>query len=198
MAYFATSAQGVEARLGSADAVLEGAGFRVQPDAPPVDGHLELAQAGGRTRVSGMSVERLGARLLAVRDVVPFDVSVIVHAEGSSLSAEVRNGNSRPLQGCFIQVSGRAYALGDVAAGSSVQRTWSATDGLGSASDGMTGPDSGRRAALFKALSDKTEQGGGTARLVGWMDGPVLPLSFPGASLAADAPGLAMVSVEAE
>jgi len=39
---------------------------------------------------------------------------------------------------------------------------------------------------------------GGPARLVGWMDGPVLALSLPGAAPAGDRPGLAMVSVEAE
>ena len=198
VAYFATAAQSVEARLGSPDAVLEEAGFRVAPGAPPVEGHLVLDQAGARTRVSGMSVERLGARLLVARDVVPFDVSVRLHSEASFLSVAVRNGNRRALRGCFIELSDRAYPLGDIAAGSTVQRTWSAADGPGSARDEMAGPDGGRRAAFFRAISEEEGQGGGTAQLVGWMDGPVLPLALSSAAPVDGTPGLALVSVEAE
>jgi hypothetical protein len=198
VAYFASSAQAVEAKVGSADAVLEAAGFRAQPDAPLQETHLVLSEAHPYVLVGGMRVQRLGARLLVARDVIPFNVSVLVRASESVLSAEVRNGNTRALQGCFILVSGRAYPLGDIAAGASVQRTWSASDGLGSASDGVTGRDNGRRAALFKAVFEAEGFRGGPARLVGWMDGPVLPLAFAGSTPAGGLPGIALVTVEAE
>ena len=198
VALVAASAQAVEARVGRGGAVLELASYRVQPEAPPVESHLDLAESGARVLVTGMSVERLGARLLAAQDVVPFDVSVLVSSEGTAVSARVRNGNGKALQGCFILVSGRAFPLGDVAPGAVVQRTWSAADGLGSASDGVSGPDGARRAAFLKLLSDENGPGSEPARLVGWMDGPVLPIVFPGSAPAAGRPGIALVSVEAE
>jgi hypothetical protein len=195
--YFATSARQVEARIGSADAALEAAAFRSPPEAPLSDAHLVLTQAGARAVISGMQVERLGERLLVAQDVVPFDVSVRVTTAGSSLDAVVRNGNSRPLLGCFILVSGRAYPLGDVAAGASVRRTYAAADGLGSASDGAADTD-GRRAALFKAWSEEEGPGGRSAQLVAWMDGPVLSLSVVGARPVGGRPGVALVTVDAE
>jgi hypothetical protein len=195
--YFATSARKVEARIGSVDAALEAAAFRSPPEAPLSEAHLVFMQAGSRAAISGMQVERLGERLLVAQDVVPFDVSVRVRTAGSSLDAVVRNGNTRPLLGCFILVSGRAYPLGDVAAGASVQRTYAAADGLGSASDGAVDTD-GRRAALFKAWSEEEGPGGGSPRLVGWMESPVFPFSVVGARPVGGRPGIALVTVEAE
>jgi hypothetical protein len=206
--FFAASAQPVEARLGSPDAVLESAGFQARPDLPPFESPLVLAHAGARVLVRGIDLERLGARLLVAQDVVPFAVIARVQKSGSSFEAFVSNGNRKPLLGCFILVAGRVYPFGDVGAGASVQRTFSFADALGSAVDGAQMPRDtvagaypdadGRRAALLKAEAVIDGPGAGPARLVGWTDGPALPLTFAGAQPLGARPGLALVSVEAE
>jgi hypothetical protein len=94
-------------------------------------------------------------------------------------------------------VSGRAFPLGDVAAGAAVQRTFVVSDGAeSSAADVMFQSDS-RRAALFKAQEGDGPQPG-PSRLIGWMDGPILPIAIPGSRQVGGVPGLALVSVEAE
>jgi len=206
-AAFSASARDVEVRLGSSDPVLEAAGWRARPDLPLSEPHLFLTQAGTRTLVRGIDVPRLAARLVVFQDVVRFDVSVRVRAAGSGLEASVSNGNGKPLRGCYILVSGRAYPLGDVAAGASVQRTFAASDGLAnppgtsarSAADGAMFQDAdSRRAAIFKILDEGAGQGAGPTRLVGWMDGPALAISFAGARPTGNRPGLTLVSVEAQ
>ena len=188
--FFAASAQAVEARLGSPGAVLESAGF----EAP-----LVLAHAGGRILVRGIDVERLGAGLLVAQDVVPFAVVARVRRSGPSIEAFVRNGDRAPLHGCFILVSGRIYPFGDVGAGATVQRTFAAADALGSAVDGAAFPDAdSRRTALLKAEAVIDSSGAGPARLIGWADGPALPLALVGAQPLGGRPGLVLVSVEAE
>jgi hypothetical protein len=68
-----------------------------------------------------------------------------------------------------------------------------------SAADGAMFQDAdARRAAIFKILDEGAGQGAGPVRLVGWTDGPVLPISFTGAMPAGNRPGLCLVSVEAE
>lgn len=207
VAYFAASAGQAEARLGSADAVLEAPGWRTRPELPLSQAHLLLGQAGQGTVVRGLDLQRLAARLIVIQDVVPFAVTVRLRAAGSSVEAEVSNGNGRPLQESYILVSGRAYPLGDIAAGASVRRTFAASDGLGnppgasaqSASAGamFTNADR-RRAALFRTLDPRDGEWSGPARLVAWLDAPALPVSFPGAEPVGGRPGLALVSVEAE
>lgn len=203
---FSASARHVEVRLGSSDPVLEAAGWRARPDLPLSEPHLSLTRAGARTLVRGIDVPRLAARVVVFQDVVRFDVSVRVRATGSGLEASVSNGNGKALRGCYILVSGRAYPLGDVAAGASVQRTFAASDGLAnppgtsarSAADGAMFRDAdSRRAAIFRILDEGAGQGAGPTRLVAWMDGPALPISFTGARPTGNRPGLALVSVEA-
>jgi hypothetical protein len=191
--FFASSAQHVEARLDSPDAVLEAASVRAQRDLAPSDLPLLLAQTGKRTLVRGIDVERLGARLVVAQDVVPFAVTARVTRNGSSIEASVGNGDRKPLLGCFIFLSGRAYPLGDVTPGASVRRTFAVADGLGSAES-----TDGRRAALLKAQTEGDGLGSEGARLVGWMDGPALPLTLTGAQPVGGRPGLTLVSVEAE
>jgi len=193
--FFASAAQAVEGRLGSPDMVIEAAGIRARQDQPASDTSINLVSQGARTLLRGIDVERLGARLLVAQDVVPFTVIVRVRTSGSSIAAFISNGNGKALLGCFILVSGRAYPLGDVGPGASVQRTFSAAEGLELA----ILPDSdGRRAALLKAETEGDGPGSGHTRLIGWMDGPVLPLAFAGAQPVGGRPGLALVSVEAE
>ena len=138
--FFAASAQPVEARLRSPDAVLESAG----------ESPLVLIHRGARVLVRGIDVERLGARLLVAQDVVPFAVIARVQKTGSSLEAFVSNGDRKPLLGCFILVAGRVYPLGDIGAGASMHQAFSVADALGSAVDGAPQAD-GRRTALLKA-----------------------------------------------
>jgi hypothetical protein len=192
VAYFAASAGQAEARLGSAGAVIEAPGWRAHPDLPLSQPHLLLDQAGQGTVVRGLDLQRLAARLVVFQDVIPFAVSVRVKADGSSVDAEVSNGNGRPLQECYILVSGRAYPLGDIAAGASVRRTFAASDAAT-----FAGSDS-RRAALFSKMEESGDKRSGPARLVGWQDGPALAVSFTGAQPVGGRPGLALVSVEAE
>jgi hypothetical protein len=206
--FFASAAQAVEARLGSPDTVIEAAGIRARQDLPGSDTSINLVSQGARTLLRGIDVERLGARLLVAQDVVPFTVIVRVRTSGSSIAAFVSNGNGKALLGCFILVSGRAYPLGDVVPGASVQRIFSVADGLGPAADGAQMPrdtaaamfqdSDGRRAALLKAETEGDGPGSGHTRLIGWMDGPALPLAFTGAQPVGGRPGLALVSVEAE
>ncbi len=194
---YAASAQSVEARLGSGDAVLEAAGLRVQQNLPPAYPHLVVAQAGAGAQVQGVHLERLGSQLVAVQGVIPFAVTVRVRTIGSSVQAYVSNGVSKPLVGCYIFVSGRALPLGDVAAGATVQRTYAASDVRVLSADNGLFKDDGRRELLFKAQEGDSPEAG-PPRLIGWMDCPVLPISFPGSHPLGGVPGLALVSVEAE
>jgi hypothetical protein len=193
---FSASVRTAGARLGSQGAVVEAARWRTRPDAPWIQPRLLLAQAPAGTVVGGLQVDRMSSRLMAFEDVIPFPMTVQVRNDGSTLEAYVLNGNARPLRGCFILVSGRAYSLGDVAAGASARRTFAAADGL-AADDTMVTDTDLRRAALFKAL-DGAQDSGASPRLIGWMDGPALPLTFAAARPLGEHPGLALVSVESE
>ena len=94
--------------------------------------------------------------------------------------------------------SGRVFPLGDIAVGASVQRSYAISDGLKPSGDsGMLSGMDNRRAALFKAQEGE-EPAAGPARLIGWIDGPVLPVSFPGSYPLGGVPGPALMSVEAE
>ncbi|MGA2614907.1 MAG: hypothetical protein ABSG38_15830 [Spirochaetia bacterium] len=195
--FYAASARPVEARLGGSDAVVETAALRTPQNLPLAEPHLLLLQAASGVLVRGIDVERLGARLLVVQDPVPFDVTARVGVSGSSIQTFVSNGSSKPLLGCYMLVSGRAFPLGDVAAGAAVQRTFVVSDGAeSSAADVMFQSDS-RRAALFKAQEGDGPQPG-PSRLIGWMDGPIIPIAIPGSRQVGGVPGLALVSVEAE
>jgi len=205
--FFSASAGTAETRMGTAGSVLETAAWRERSDGPWSTAHLLLSQAGAVTMVRGPRLERLSSRLVVFQDVVPFTVSVSVAAAGSVVRTSVSNGNARPLRECYILTSGRAYSLGDIAAGGSVQKTFNAADGLEnppgtsarSAADGSMFKDADRRfPALFTALDSPASSSSGPARLVGWMDGPALSLSFPGSRPIGDRPGLSLVSVEAE
>jgi len=196
IALFATSAQPVEGRFG--DAALEAGGLWTRQNVRPQEPHLLLRQEGSRVQVHGIDMDRLGARLLAVQDVVPFSVTARVRSDGSSLQVFARNGTGRTLQGCFMLASGRVFPLGDIAAGASVQKSYAASDGLKPSGDSgvLSGMDN-RQAALFKAQEGE-EPPAGPARLIGWIDGPVLPVSFPGSYPLGGVPGPALMSVEAE
>jgi len=197
IALFATSAQPVEARLASGGAALEAGGLWTRENPRPLEPHLLLRQKGPRVQVNGIDMDRLGARLLAIQDVVPFPVTARARSDGTSLQVFARNGTSRTLRRCFMLVSGRVFPLGDIAAGASVQRSFAASDGIRPSEDGGTlpGADS-RQAALFKA--QETDEPAGPPRLIAWMDSPVLPVSFPGSYPLGGVPGPALVSVEAE
>jgi hypothetical protein len=111
----------------------------------------------------------------------------------------VSNGGARALRGCSLVVSGRAYIIGDVAAGTTIRRTFWQADAVEMPGEGaLFRGDDGRRAALWKAEAGTDDQGRGPARLIGWMDGPVLPLAFPGGNPMGGRPGLALVSVVTE
>jgi hypothetical protein len=126
IAAFSASPRDVEIRLSSSDPVLEAGGWKARQDLPLSEPHLSMTRTGARTLVRGIDLPRLAARLVVFQDVVQFDVSVRVRATGSGVQASVSNGDRSALRGCYILVSGRAYPLGDIAAGASVQRTFAA------------------------------------------------------------------------
>ena len=78
-----------------------------------------------------------------------------------------------------------------------MHQAFSVADALGSAVDGAPQAD-GRRTALLKAAEAAGDGPGQPARLIGWIDGPALPLTFAGAQPLGGRPGLALVSVEVE
>jgi hypothetical protein len=196
--FYAASARAVEARLGVADAVLAASSLRASQNLPAVEPHLFLSQEAFGVLVTGMDLDRLSARLLSVQDAIPFAVIARAGISGSSIQTSVSNGSSKPLLGCYMLVSGRAFAVGNVAAGATIQRSFSFSDGLGAGEVArmFQGPDA-RRLALWRAQEGDALHDG-PPRLIGWMDTPVLPISFPGSRPVGGRPGLALVSVEAE
>jgi len=198
-AFYSASARSVEARIGLPDAVVAASGPIAAQGLPAVDPHLFLAADAFGTRVDGIDLDRLGARLLSVQDAVPFPVSASVGTAGSSVQVVVTNGGGKPLFRCYVIDAGRAFSIGDVAAGETATRSFSLADGLGPSLAGKMIPgDDARRAALFKAQEGEGLTSEGPPRLIGWMDAPVLPITFPGSQPVGSSPGLALVSVEAE
>jgi hypothetical protein len=199
-AVFASASQQVEVRLASTDAAIEAAGFRIgTADAAITDASLVIMEKGSRTTIRGLDVQRLDARLLVIQDVVPLEVIFRAETSGSALTAVVTNGARQPLTGCVILKSGRAYPIGDIAPGATVRRSFDAAEGVEPLEHGtwLQGGDP-RRAGLWKAEAEEADQGHAPAQLIGWMDGPVLPLTFPGGSWFGGRPGLALLRVEAE
>ena len=204
--FFSSSAQPVEVRLGSGDAVMEAAGVRTGPgDFAVADPPLLVTGSGSRCLINGLDVEKLGTRMLVLQQVVSLDVRVHADVRGSRLAASVINGDSRPLRGCFIMRAGRAYPLGDVGAGARVRREFDLAQGVPPLEHGtwFLGGDA-RLAGLWKAEAEATDlprEGDAASSpvgLVAWLDGPVLPLSIPGGQPLDGRPGLALLRVEAE
>jgi len=199
-AVFASSALPVEARLASSGAAIEAAGIRTgTADSAVSDPPLLLSERGNKTTIRGIDVGRLDTRLLVIQDVVSLDVSVRAEALGSTLAVRVTNGGSRSLKGCFMLKAGRAYPLGEIGPGATVARTFDLAEGVEPVDKGIGLPDGDvRRAALWKAEALDADRGDSPAQLIGWLEGPVLPLSFPGGEPFAGRPGLALLRVEAE
>lgn len=200
IAVFATSAQPVELRLASAGAVVEAAGIRTgAANFALFDPSLLLSERGNRTTVRGIDVGRLDARLLVIQDIVPLDVSVSAEIHGSILAAIVKNGDLRSLKGCFILKAGRAYPLGEIDPGATVHRTFDLAEGFEPLDQGTWFPEGdSRRAGLWKAEAGEADQKNIPAQLIGWLEGPVLPLTFPGGTSFGGRPGLALLRVESE
>ena len=192
VAWFSASTGTVELRLGSTDAVVQAAPWRARPDSPWVQPHLDVDLGASAAVLRGLDLERMVPRLLAFQDVVAFPVSVHVQADAGRVEAAVTNGEAQTLLGCYFLVSGRAYPLGDIAAGGSLRKAFDESAAL------VAGEADRRRAALFKALEGEEDPAGRPPRLVGWLAGPVLPLVLGGARPVGDEPGLALVSVESE
>ena len=192
VAVFSASAGAADLRLGSTGAVVQAAPWRTRPDSPWEQPHLQVELGASAAVIRGLDLDRMVSRLLAFQDVVPFPVTVHVQAEGGRVEAVVTNGDAHALQGCRILVSGRAYPLGDIAAGASLQKAFDESAAL------VAGEADPRRAALFKAVEGEEDPAGRRPRLVGWISGPVLPLVFTDARPLRDEPGLALVSVESE
>ena len=197
---FATSAQPVEVRLASAGAAIEAAGPRTGAgDFAFSDPPLLLSERGNRTKIRGIDVGRLDARLLVIQDIVPLDVSVHAEVRGFSLEASVTNGGPRSLKGCFILKAGRAYPLGEIDPGATVHRTFDLAEGFEPLDHGTWFLDGdSRRAGLWKAEAGEADERNSPAQLVGWLEGPVLPLMFPGGKRFGGRPGLALLRVESE
>jgi len=196
VACFSAAAREAEVRLGTSSAVLEAAPWREGSNSPWVQPHLYLEPGASETVIHGLDLERLTFRLLTFQDVEPFPVTVHVQAADSRVEAAVSNGSARSLLGCSIVVSGRAYPLGDIAAGATVRKTFDVSEVT--AGDAIAAGGDRRRAALLSAVEGDQGPRAGPARLVGWMDGPALPLWITDARAAAGRPGLALVSVESE
>jgi hypothetical protein len=155
--------------------------------------------------IRGLDVERLGARLLVLQEIVSLDIRVRADVHGSTLAAYVANGNRRSLKGCFILRAGRAYPLGEVGAGATLRREFDLEQGAPPFGHGTRLSDGdARREGLWNAQAERADRGAppnGTASpaaLIAWLDGPVLPLTFPGGEQLGGRPGLALVRVEAE
>jgi hypothetical protein len=206
--FFSSSAQPVEVRLGTADAVVEAGGARTGPgDQVSSDPPLLLSASGSRTVVNGLDVERLATRLLVLQQVVALDVRVRAEVRGSTLEVVVENGDVHTLRGCFILREGRAFALGDVAGGAAVRRVFDLAQGVPPLDHGawfLSGDP--RRAGAWKAEAEMPMNGGpvdgegagAPVQLVAWLDGPVLPVTVTGGRPLDDRPGLGLLRVEAE
>jgi hypothetical protein len=219
IALFASSALPAEVRLASAAAAVEAAGqaggqagsqaggqagsqsggARYTASEPP----LLLSEKGGRTTITGVDVGRYEARLLVVQDVVPLGVILRADIRGSAVSATVTNGTDQALKGCFLLDAGNAYSLGEIAPGATVSRTFDSAASVIPEAE-IADPRSPflqgdtRRAGFWKAAAVEATAGNAAARLVAWMDGPVLPFSFPRGVSFGGRVGIALLSVEAE
>jgi hypothetical protein len=200
VAVFSPSAQAVEVRMAFSDAAIEAAGIRTgTADAAVAEAAIVISEKGTRTTIGGLDVQRLSARLLVLQDVVPLEITFRAETRGTVLAAVVTNGAQKPLRGCVILREGRAFPIGDIAAGETVRRSFEAADGVDAAGHGNWFQDGDlRRAGLWKAEAEEADQGHAPARLIGWLDGPILPLTLPGGSWFSGRPGLALLRVEAE
>ncbi|MGO9308591.1 MAG: hypothetical protein ACLQDL_06165 [Spirochaetia bacterium] len=190
VAVFAAAPRHVEVRIASSGAAIEGSGIRT--------GAEELiAEKENRTTIRGVDVGRLEARLLVIQDVIPLAVSFRAAIHGASLDIVAANGGALPLRGCFILASGRAYSLGVVEPGATVRRAFDLAEGVDPLGSLLTEGDP-RRAAFWKADTLRDDPDSSSAQLVGWLDGPVLPLAIPGGERFGGRPGLALLRVESE
>jgi hypothetical protein len=60
--------------------------------------------------------------LLEGDDVVPFDLRATLRRDGDGLALRLRNGHGWPLTDAWLIAGGRAFALGEVAAGAALER----------------------------------------------------------------------------
>jgi len=146
--------------------------------APPV-----VIQEGASGSLLRFPSREWNFRLLKARSVAPFSLGVHVARQGDRLSLEFANGSGRELTECWLFLSGKAYPLGDVTAGSTLKRTLTIGP-EGESAAGLGGKVSAQRVpfkekareALFRysffpegrprARWDESE-----AVIVGWVEG---------------------------
>jgi hypothetical protein len=167
------------------------------PRAEPPPGAEEFVEMrNDRTVLNGVSYGRFGSRLFVVTEVLPLSLTAHVTASGASVEVGVTNASGRSLAGCFLARAGRGYPIGDVGPGVSVTRVFTADDAVD-----LRDPDAvvrmigdSQRVDLWSRESAGTDSGAGT--VVGWLDGPALPVDVQGALRPADRPPLSLVLLE--
>jgi len=187
----------VDVSLGSTEATVDEEGPRTvaAKERDSVDRSMTVA-LNGRTTIHGVTLPRFGTRLYVFHDVVPFPVAAEVARQGSTLRVAVSNPGPRSLRGCFFLTNGRGYPIGDIAAGGEASRSFEAKDGVDA-----RGPDArakltgdARKDALWSLEAGSVDAGSGV--IIGWLDDPLLPVSFSGTVRAIDRPALTLVLVE--
>jgi hypothetical protein len=148
-----------------------------------------------------LDLSRFAARLLIVKDVIPFDVEARLESQDAPLEDRVTrvlvtNAGQRPLLQCFLWKDGRGFPIGDIAPGKAELRTFTSKEGMNPKSPGDLRrllPDA-RHAALWAVEAE--EEGGRSPVVYGWLAGSALPVSVTGAEPAPGRPPLSLVMVE--
>ena len=149
---------------------------------------------GAGASVPGLSIGRFGSRLIAASGVSRLPISLSLTPEGDSYRLRVVNASSAWLRGTFFLLKDDAWAVGDMAPGSTRSLLLpAAAEGGPTALLRATG---GYRVINFWNLVS-SEAGAGNGTLAAWLDSPSLGFTVSGARRAPGRPPLSLLLVEA-
>ena len=152
--------------------------------------------SGQRSAVPVASLRRYGGRLFAAGGVVPMPVSFAADTGEESTHVTVANGSALWLRGTFLWRRGRAWPLGDIAPGATLERSLSSDDSVDLRSPpalrGLLGSD---QRARFWGLVASDDAGQG-AVLVAWLDQPGLRATVNGAQRPPGVPAVSLLMVQ--
>jgi hypothetical protein len=149
-----------------------------------------------RVVLRDVSLGRFGSRMFVFRAVVPFAVSAKLTTSDSALRIGVVNGTGRAFRGAFLVRGGRGYPIGDLAAGTSMEKEVPTAGGVD-----MRGRDAAARLCgdpRKAALWSRAGLDAGSDMIVGWLDGSLLSMDTQGVRRPADRPPLSLVTVRVQ
>ena len=191
---FATRAASCSISIGSPDVAVDEIGANSTAPKGDLAGPAPLAlDIDRRIVLRDVALGRFGSRMFALRSVVPFALSATLTGDDSALRVAVVNDTGRALEGCFLVRGGRAYPIGNLAAGATTAKDLSPAEGVDlHARDAATRLCGDPRKAAFWS---RAAIEGGPDVIVGWLDGPLLSMEVQGAQRPVDRSPLSLVTV---